>query len=76
MRPNAAAPQQPSSVAPVDLHVQSWGIGVLDQLLWSELIEPEEAQEILEKAAHHENGAVREQVESIQSFLKARREDA
>src|SRR5215475_14494074 len=40
-----------------DAHVQSWGIGVLDQLLWSELIESEEAEEVLERAAHHENGA-------------------
>jgi HEAT repeats len=56
-----------------DSHIQSWGIGVLDQLLWSELIEPEEAEELLERAAHHENGAVRERAEFIRSFLLARR---
>jgi len=55
-----------------DAHVQSWGIGILDQLLWSELIEPEEAGELLERAAHHENEAVREHVEFIRSFLRTR----
>jgi len=37
-----------------DFQVQSWGVGVLGQLLWSELIEPEEAEELLERAARHE----------------------
>jgi len=59
-----------------DSQVQGWGIGVLDQLLWSELIEPEEAEEVLQRAAHHENEAIREHVEFIRSFLRARSEGA
>lgn len=58
-----------------DLQVQSWGIGVLDQLLWSELIEPEEAEEVLERAEGHANAAVREHVEFIRTFPRARRQD-
>jgi hypothetical protein len=41
-----------------DAQIQTWGIGVLDQLLWSELVEPEEAEEVLERAARHENESV------------------
>jgi hypothetical protein len=59
-----------------DPHVQNWGIGVLDQLLWSELIEPDEAEDILDRAAHHHNQEVRERVEFIRSFLLARKEKA
>ena len=57
-----------------DPGIQQWGIGVLDQLLWSELVEPEEAEEVLERAACHENEAVRDRVEFIRSYLRDRRE--
>jgi hypothetical protein len=57
-----------------DSQIQQWGIGVLDQLLWSELVEPEEAAAVLERAARHENEAVREQVEFIKSYLRDRSE--
>jgi len=43
-------------------------------LLW-ELMEPEEAEEVLERGAYHENAAARERVEFIRSFLRARREN-
>jgi hypothetical protein len=55
-----------------DPEIQSWGIGVLDQLLWSELIEPDEAEEVLERAGRHENGAVRDRVDFIRSYLRDR----
>jgi HEAT repeat protein len=58
-----------------DFQVQSWGLGVLDQLLWSELIEPEEAEELLERAARHENEAVRDRVEFIRGYLRDRRDN-
>lgn len=58
-----------------DPQVQGWGIGVLDQLLFSDLIEPAEAEETLEKAERHENAAVREQAEFIRSFLRDRAEN-
>jgi hypothetical protein len=46
--------------------------GVLDQLLRSESIEPEEAEDLLKGAEQHGNGAVRERAEFIRSFLRAR----
>lgn len=57
-----------------DAGIQQWGIGVLDQLLWSELVEPEEAEAVLERAARHENEGVRDRVEFIQSYLRERSE--
>jgi hypothetical protein len=53
-----------------DSQIQVWGIGVVDQLLFSNLIEPEEAEDVLEKAERHESAAVREQAESIRSYLR------
>ena len=46
-----------------DPGIQNWGIGVLDQLLFSDLVEPDEAEALLEKAERHENSGVRELVE-------------
>jgi hypothetical protein len=55
--------------------MQAWGIGVLDQLLWSEPIEPNEAEDIRRAAEQHANEAVRERAEFIRSFFRARAED-
>jgi hypothetical protein len=55
-----------------DTVIQAWGVGVLDQLLWSRLIEPEEAEDLLRIAERHQNGAVRDRAEFIRSFLDAR----
>jgi HEAT repeat protein len=57
-----------------DAMIQVCGVSVLDHLLYLDLIEPEEAEELLRKAERHENGAVREQAESIRSFLRERAE--
>jgi hypothetical protein len=59
-----------------DAEVQAWGAGVLDQLLWSELIEPDEVEDLLRTAEHHQNEAVRERAEFIRSYLNAREEAA
>jgi len=53
-----------------DPEVQSLGLGVLEQLLWSDRIEPEEAGELLERAECHENEAVRERAAIIRGFLR------
>jgi hypothetical protein len=52
-----------------DSVIQVCGASVLDHLLFLHLIEPEEAEELLKKAEHHENGAVREQVQNIRNLL-------
>jgi hypothetical protein len=57
-----------------DSAIQSGGIAVLDHLLSFDLVEPEEAEELLKKAERHEDGDVRERAESIRSFLRDRAE--
>lgn len=57
--------------------IQSWGIGVLDQLLWSGLVLPEDAELLLARAKNHANPVVRDKVDWIRGFLRraeARRE--
>ena len=55
-----------------DLEIQSWGAGVLDQLLWSELVFPEDIEHLLVKAETHSNIGVRETAEFIRGFLTKR----
>ena len=56
-----------------DADIQAWGAGVLDQLLWSELVEPEDVEYLLAKAETHSNIGVRDTAEFIRDFLKTRR---
>ena len=55
-----------------DAEIQAWGAGVLDQLLWSDLVEPEDVEHLLLKAETHSNIGVRERAEFIRDFLKDR----
>jgi hypothetical protein len=59
-----------------DSQIQLWGIGIVDQLLFSDLVEPGEAEELLKRAEHHENSAVREQAESTRGYLRRREQEA
>jgi hypothetical protein len=61
-------------LADKDADIQVCGVGVLDQLSWSGLIQPEAAEELLRTAEQHENEAVREVAEFIRGFLRARAE--
>jgi hypothetical protein len=61
-------------LADKDADIQAWGVGVLDQLLWSELIKPEESEDLLRAAEQHANEAVRERAEFIRGFLHTRAE--
>lgn len=49
--------------------VQLWGARVVDQLLWSELIDPEEVRELLDLMRQHPHDGVRECYEFIQEYL-------
>lgn len=60
----------------LDEGVQTWGAGIVDQILWSHLVEPEECAELLEIMSNHPNDRVRESAEWIRSFLKERENDA
>ncbi|MFO0129079.1 MAG: hypothetical protein ACK54J_18140, partial [Pseudanabaena sp.] len=45
--------------------IQFWGIGIVDQLLFSQLVEYEDVQNILEKARDHKNSQVVEKTHEI-----------
>ena len=55
-----------------DEGVQVWGVGVLDQLIWSRQVEPEDAAALLEIAANHPNKDVRERCEFIREVVRDR----
>ena len=70
-----ALPWIPEFLNDNDPDIQMWGIGVLDQLLFSELIEPEDAEELIKTAGLHRNERVREAAESIRRHLLGDRPD-
>jgi hypothetical protein len=69
-----ALPWIPEFLNDSDPDIQGWGIGVLDQLLYSELVWPEEAEDLLKTAEQHQSEHVRERAEWIRNFLRVRAE--
>ena len=65
-------PWVPMFLADPDPAIQSWGIAVLDQLVFSALIDAEEARSLIELGRTHENESVR----SVARDIEARLEDA
>lgn len=59
----------PEFLAHEDQMVQSWGIGVIDQLVFSELCGPEEVTPMLQSAQSHDNKNVREKAAYILSMI-------
>ncbi len=57
-----------------DAGIQVWGVGLLDQLLWSDLIEPLEAKEFLKRAKNHHNPQVRDRAKFVRRYLKNRKD--
>lgn len=57
-----------------DEGIQAWGFGVLDQLLWKELVEPEEAEALLVRAEQHGNQGVRENAGFVREYLVQRKQ--
>jgi hypothetical protein len=55
-----------------DEGVQTWGVGILDQLLFSGLIDEQAAEDLLRRAEDHANPRVRERAQEIREFLQAR----
>jgi hypothetical protein len=69
----------PSTVAWVpellaDPNVAGWGVGLLDQLLWCERVEPHEVEHLLIAAEQHAAESVREQAAFIRVYLRERAE--
>lgn len=52
-----------------DSHIQMWGIGILDQLTNSGLIDDEEAEPFLLQAENHHNENVRETAAQIREII-------
>ena len=52
-----------------DRDIQSWGAGLVDQLLWSNFVEKDECEDILELMKSHSNPAVKESYAFIMEFL-------
>jgi hypothetical protein len=69
-----AMPWIPEFLDDSDPDIQAWGIGVLDQLLFSELISPEEAEQVIKTAELHQNERVREGAERIRQYQRIRTE--
>ncbi|WP_148087787.1 HEAT repeat domain-containing protein [Gemmata obscuriglobus] len=59
-----------------DEGVQVWGAGIVDQLLWSGLADPEDCGQILEAMATHPNVGVQRQAAFVRSFLASRQKAA
>lgn len=55
--------------------VQAWGAGVLDQLLWGELVEAGQAEQLLSIAETHPNERVRETAAFVRGYLNERKQD-
>jgi hypothetical protein len=56
-------------LADPDEEIQMWGIGVLDQLVFSELVADEDCAGLLERANRHANPRVRAAADEIQARL-------
>ncbi|HEY1179757.1 MAG TPA: hypothetical protein VGF17_26680 [Phytomonospora sp.] len=59
-------------LADADPAIQVWGAGVLDQLLFGDLVTPAEAEPHLRAAAEHPNPSVRAKREEMGAYLDAR----
>lgn len=59
----------PEFLAHEDQGIQNWGIGVIDQLVFSELCDGDEVASIIQAAKNHANEYVREKAQCILSSL-------
>src|SRR5262245_48164111 len=59
-------------LADEDEVIQTWGVGVLDQLLWSYLVSPEAAEPLLACAENQATATVRNRAEFIRGYLRNR----
>ena len=50
--------------------IQNWGIGIIDQLLFSHLCDDEDVVEILQQASKHHSKYVREKAEEMCLMLE------
>ena len=53
-----------------------WGAGMVDQLLWADLADPDDCGQLLVAMENHPNGGVQRQAAFVHSFLASRRRQA
>jgi HEAT repeat protein len=64
----------PEYLADHNLGVQTWGIGIVDQLAWSGNAEPEQCMPLIKVALEHSNERVRETAQFVMEYLRERAE--
>lgn len=55
-----------------DEAIRGWGVGVLDQLIWSGLVQPEECRDLVSQAESSSDQHVRERAAKIREYLAGR----
>lgn len=60
----------PEFLDDANLSIQAWVIGIIDQLLFSRLIHPEDVKDLLLQATEHANPYVREKASDLLSCLE------
>ena len=62
----------PEFLADPDEEVQAWGASVLDQLVWDEVVEPEQAEHCLELMESHPAQHIRELAAWVREYVAER----
>jgi hypothetical protein len=62
-------PWVPEFLADLDPEIQAWAIGIVDQLVFSRLVDPEECASILEAALNHSNAHIQELAAEIRERI-------
>ncbi len=57
-----------------DIAIRAWGFGVVDQLLWSELVEEDDVLELIELAEKSADENLQENINFVKGYLSSRKE--
>ena len=57
-----------------DFGIRTWGFGIVDQLLWSELVEEDDVLDLIELAEKNAGENLMENIEFVKGFLANRKE--
>jgi hypothetical protein len=69
-------PWVPELLTDSDPGIRAWGFGIIDQLLWSNLVEEEEVEHLINLAQANSDEHLKENIEFVKGFLRARKERA
>jgi len=57
-----------------DNGIRSWGFGIIDQLLWSELAQEHEVDELIKLAEQNSDANLQENIQFVKTYLAKRKE--